>query len=80
MNPKLASKLNIKENENIIIESINKLRAEFDVKISDMVKENHLYAPIHYIETNTLTPSVYDPFSKEPSFKTVAVKILKNSI
>ncbi|WP_195251993.1 molybdopterin oxidoreductase family protein [Romboutsia sp. 1001713B170207_170306_H8] len=77
MNPKLASKLKINENENVIIESINNSRAKFDVKINDMVKEDQLYAPIHYIETNSLTPSVYDPFSKEPSFKTVAIKILK---
>ena len=79
MNPQLAHKLEISENERIIIESINGSKAEFDVKISDTVKENHLYAPIHYIETNSLTPSVYDPFSKEPSYKTVAVKILKKN-
>lgn len=79
MHPQLAEKLKINENERIVIESINSSRAEFDVKISDTVQENHLYAPIHYIETNSLTPSVYDPLSKEPSFKTVAVKILKNN-
>ena len=44
---------------------------------SENVKKDHLYAPIHYIETNSLTPSVYDPYSKEPSFKTVAVNISK---
>lgn len=79
MNPKLANKLEINENERIVIESINNSKAEFNVKISDTVKEEHLYAPIHYIETNSLTASVYDPFSKEPSYKTVAVKILKKT-
>ena len=44
-------------------------------KYLDMLRKDHLYAPIHYIETNALTPSVYDPYSKEPSFKTVAVNI-----
>ena len=44
---------------------------------SDTVKKDHLYAPMHYIETNSLTPSVYDPYSKEPSYKTVAVNIIK---
>lgn len=77
MHSKLATKLNIHENERVVVESINGSKAEFNVKISDTVREDNLYAPIHYIETNSLTPSVYDPFSKEPSFKTVAVKILK---
>ena len=77
MNPELAKELNILENERIKIASQNGVTSEFNVKISDQVKKEHLYAPIHYIETNALTPSVYDPYSKEPSFKTVAVNIIK---
>ncbi|MGL5312848.1 MAG: molybdopterin oxidoreductase family protein [Peptostreptococcaceae bacterium] len=77
MHPELAAELKIHENERVIVKSINGSSAEFDVKISDTVKKEHLYAPIHYIETNSITPSVYDPYSKEPSFKTVAVQILK---
>jgi assimilatory nitrate reductase catalytic subunit len=49
----------------------------FYVKVTDNVQYMELYAPIHYIETNALTPSVYDPYSKEPSYKTVAVNIIK---
>lgn len=77
MHPELAKELNIEENERIKIASQNGVTSEFNVKISDTVKKEHLYAPIHYIETNALTPSVYDPYSKEPSFKTVAVNIIK---
>ena len=77
MNPELAKELNILENERIKIASQNGVTSEFNVKISDQVKKEHLYAPIHYVETNALTPSVYDPYSKEPSFKTVAVNIIK---
>jgi assimilatory nitrate reductase catalytic subunit len=77
MNPELAKELNIVENERIKIASQNGVTSEFNVKISDQVKKEHLYAPIHYVETNALTPSVYDPYSKEPSFKTVAVNIIK---
>ena len=77
MNPELAKELNILENERIKIASQNGVTSEFNVKISDQVKKEHLYAPIHYIETNALTPSVYDPYSKEPSYKTVAVNIIK---
>ena len=77
MHPELAKELNIEENERVKIASQNGVTSEFNVKISDHVKKEHLYAPIHYIETNSLTPSVYDPYSKEPSFKTVAVNIIK---
>ncbi|WP_299995399.1 molybdopterin oxidoreductase family protein [uncultured Clostridium sp.] len=77
MNPELAKELNITENERVSIASQNGVTKDFTIKISDNVKKNHLYAPIHYIETNALTPSVYDPYSKEPSFKTVAVNIIK---
>ena len=55
----------------------NGVTSEFNVVYSDTVKKEHLYAPMHYIETNSLTPSLYDPYSKEPSYKTVAVNIIK---
>ena len=77
MHPELAKELNIEENERVSIASQNGVTKDFTIKISDHVKKEHLYAPIHYIETNALTPSVYDPYSKEPSFKTVAVKVIK---
>ena len=77
MNPELAKELNIAENERVKIASQNGVTSEFNVVYSDTVKKDHLYAPIHYIETNSLTPSVYDPYSKEPSYKTVAVNIIK---
>ena len=77
MNPELAKELNIEESERINITSQNGNTSEFNVVYSENVKKDHLYAPMHYIETNSLTPSVYDPYSKEPSFKTVAVNISK---
>ena len=77
MHPELAKELNIEENERVSIASQNGVTKDFTIKISDHVKKDHLYAPIHYIETNALTPSVYDPYSKEPSYKTVAVNIIK---
>lgn len=77
INPKLADKLNIKDNERILITNQYGKSSEFNAIISDNVKVNELYAPIHYIETNALTPSIYDPYSKEPSYKTVTVKIEK---
>lgn len=77
MHPELAAELNIVQNERVSITSQNGVTKDFTIKISDHVKKDHLYAPMHYIETNALTPSIYDPYSKEPSYKTVAVNIIK---
>ena len=77
VNPELAEELNIIENEKVKIESINGVCREFDVRITDKVKKDQLFSSIHYVETNALTPTVFDPYSKEPSYKTVPVKIIK---
>ncbi|MGL5381485.1 molybdopterin oxidoreductase family protein [Clostridium sp.] len=77
INTELAKELNIKENDKVKITSTNGKSSVFHAKVTDNVKKDHFYAPIHYIETNALTPSIYDPYSKEPSFKTVAVNIEK---
>ncbi|EHK2405519.1 molybdopterin-dependent oxidoreductase [Clostridium perfringens] len=77
INRKDAEKLDIKENDEVLIHSSNGHTSKFIVRLTDNLKEKTLYAPIHYIETNLLTPSVFDPYSKEPSYKTVQVNIEK---
>ncbi|XZK76006.1 nitrate reductase [Clostridium perfringens] len=77
INRKDAEKLDIKENDEVLIHSSNGHTSEFIARLTDNLKEKTLYAPIHYIETNLLTPSVFDPYSKEPSYKTVQVNIEK---
>ena len=73
MNPGTAAAYDLEENDRILVHSINGEKAGFQVRISDQVREKELYAPIHYIECNKLTPSVYDPYSKEPSYKATPV-------
>ncbi len=41
------------------------------------VRYEEIFTPMHYIECNNLTPSVYDKYSREPSFKTTPVNIRK---
>lgn len=77
MNTILAEKNNIKENDKIRIYSINGKDAVFFVKVTENVQYEELYAPIHYIECNMLTPSIYDPYSKEPSYKATPVRFEK---
>ena len=77
INRKDAERLDIKENDEVLIHSSNGHTSKFIARLTDNLKEKDLYAPIHYIETNLLTPSVFDPYSKEPSYKTVQVNIEK---
>ena len=77
MNPELAEELGISDNDKIKISSPNGVTNTFEVKLSRTVKKNQLFAPMHYIEANSLLPSIFDTYSKEPNFKYVPVKIEK---
>ena len=77
INTDLAEELGIKENEKIKITSPNGVSNNFLVKLSRAVKKDQIYAPMHYIEVNSLLPSIFDTYSKEPNFKYVPVKIEK---
>ncbi len=77
INTKLAKEIDIKENEMIKVSSINGNSSDFMVKITDTVRYDELYAPLHYLECNNLTPSLYDSYSKEPSYKTTPINISK---
>ncbi|MBE6049546.1 MAG: nitrate reductase [Clostridium sp.] len=78
-NTKLLEDLGIEENEIVRVDSINGQSSDFIVRSTDNVKYDEIFAPMHYIECNNLTPSVYDKYSKEPSFKTTPVNIRKIS-
>ncbi len=69
MNTKLAEENGIGEMEEIRVFSSNGQNAVFAVKRTDNVQYGELYAPIHYIECNKLTPSSYDKYSREPNYK-----------
>ena len=77
MNTKLAQEMGIREMDEIRVFSVNGQNALFAVKLTDNVQYGELYAPIHYIECNKLTPSVYDTYSKEPSYKATPVRFEK---
>ncbi len=77
LNTDLAEELDIKENDVVRVSSPNGIKNSFLVKLSRTVKKNHLYAPMHYIEANSILPSVFDTYSKEPNYKYTPVKIEK---
>lgn len=77
MNPELADQKGIREMDQIRVYSANGQNALFTVKLTGNVSREELFAPIHYMECNRLTPSVYDPYSKEPSYKATPVRFEK---
>ena len=74
MNEYTAAENGIQDMDVIRVYSVNGQDAEFTVKVTDNVREQELYAPLHYIECNKLTPSLYDPYSREPSYKATPVR------
>ncbi|AKA69878.1 nitrate reductase, catalytic subunit [Clostridium scatologenes] len=64
----------------IKVSSINGNHSNFMVKLTDNVRYDELYAPLHYLECNNLTPSLYDSYSREPSYKTTPINISKIKI
>lgn len=79
MNTKLAKEHGIHEMDRVRVYSVNGENAVFHVKITDNVPYDQLYAPIHYVECNKLTPSSYDKYSKEPNYKGGTCRIEKVS-
>ena len=69
MNRKMAEENDVHEMDRIRVFSVNGQNADFFVKVTDNVPYDQLYAPIHYIECNKLTPSNYDKYSREPNYK-----------
>ncbi|MCR4943479.1 MAG: nitrate reductase [Clostridium sp.] len=77
VNTKFCEDLGLESNDMIRVDSINGQSADFKVKVTDNVKYDEIYVPMHYIECNKLTASIYDTYSKEPSFKTTPINIRK---
>ena len=79
MNTRRAAENDIREMDKIRVYSVNGQNADFYVKVTDNVPYDQLYAPIHYIECNKLTPSCYDQYSKEPNYKGATCRFEKIS-
>ena len=43
--------------------------------VTRSVQPGHLFVPMHYAVTNRLTDAVFDPYSKQPSYKACAVDV-----
>jgi assimilatory nitrate reductase catalytic subunit len=75
LNPALAREYGFQENDLVELCGQNGQCAVFAVRLSERVDYGQIYAPLHYVEANRLTLSLYDPYSKEPSYKFAPVRM-----
>ncbi len=75
INPADARELSILANQWITVESRRgKMRAR--AYVTQIVSPGHLFIPMHYPETNLLTFPAFDPYSRQPSYKSCAARVL----
>jgi len=75
MNPADARSLGITPNRTVTIASQRgSMRAI--VMLTPSVAAGSVFIPMHYEGTNRLTDAVFDPHSKQPSYKACAVKVV----
>jgi assimilatory nitrate reductase catalytic subunit len=74
INPADARSLGIAPNSWVIVASQRgQMRAL--AMLTPSVATGTLFIPMHYAETNRLTDAVFDPYSKQPSYKSCAVRL-----
>ncbi len=76
VNPADGKQLGISQNDWITIAS---QRGRFRVRafLTNAVQPGNVFIPMHYDGVNSLTDPVFDPYSKQPSYKACAVTIGK---
>ena len=74
INPSDARKRGIKPQDNVVVMS-QRGRVSASAFVTPNVQPGQLFLPMHYEEVNQLTDAVFDPYSKQPSYKACAVQV-----
>jgi assimilatory nitrate reductase catalytic subunit len=78
INPADARSLGIEQNVWVTVESQRgRLRAK--AFVTPAVQPGHVFMPMHDATTNQLTNPVFDPYSKQPSYKSCAVRVTRGT-
>ncbi len=75
INPQDARELGVKPNQKVVVES-QRGRMPALAVLTHAISRGQLFIPMHYEPTNQLTDAVFDPYSKQPSYKACAVRVL----
>ena len=74
-----AEKLGVKDEDIVTVTSKNGT-ADLKIKIDDALQEMQVFIPMHHPEANRLTDPLFDPYSKQPSYKYATVSIVKRMV
>lgn len=78
INPQDARALGIKPQDQVWVES-RRGEIQVHVFITPTVAPGQVFIPMHYATANRLTDAVFDPYSKQPSYKACAVRLRRVS-
>ncbi|MGH7213457.1 MAG: molybdopterin oxidoreductase family protein [Tepidisphaeraceae bacterium] len=76
INPRDARSLRIRPDERILVES-QRGSIQARAVVTPCIQPGQVFIPMHYASTNRLTLPVFDPYSKQPSYKACAVRLRK---
>ena len=76
INPDDAKRLGIETAELVEVSS-RRGRLEAVAFVTGTVAPGQVFIPMHYVATNELTFPAFDPWSRQPAYKSAAVKIVK---
>ena len=74
VNPADAKARGVATNDTVHVES-RRGHITATAFVTRSVQPGHLFVPMHYEETNRLTDAVFDPYSKQPSYKACAAQL-----
>lgn len=72
-----TGKLGVKNEDVVIVRSKNGM-CSVKVTVDDSLQEMQAFLPMHYHEANRLTDPLFDPYSKQPSYKYATISIVKD--
>jgi assimilatory nitrate reductase catalytic subunit len=75
INPADAQQLGLGPQSWVTVES-QRGRLKARIFVTHAVKQGQVFVPMHYEAANQLTDAVFDPYSKQPSYKSCAVRLV----
>lgn len=74
INPADARNLKIGQNDQVVVES-QRGSLEARAFVTPIVSPGQVFVPMHYETANRLTDAIFDPYSRQPSYKACAVRV-----
>ena len=79
INPTDARALGVRPNEWVSVES-QRGHVRAKAFLTPIVPVGQVFLPMHYSNANQLTDAVFDPYSKQPSYKACAVRVVRANV